>query len=204
VYVGNLGSSIAQAGWMPRMGAWAATDMETFSLWSEEVRTGWQKKRKRKRNTAVPFRSFSLRQKLFSLTDGSVPPPLLAARSQKRFGHSRPGSAHRSAHLGDRLSGRVSRVGRERSERSRGLKRARVVLCRFNLLPRSSCFQPKGRRRAAQERGLSRSRIAVVFRAVVDGPSQGRRASGSPRRTSKPYLLPLFIRFEYVRTLVIV
>ena len=71
------------------------------------------------------------------------------------------------------------------------------------FFPRSSCFRPKGRRRAAQERGLSRSRIAVVFRAVVDGPSQGRRASGSPRRTSKPYL-PLFIRFEYVRTLVIV
>jgi len=38
VYVGNLGSSIAQAGWMPRCrGAWAATDMETFSLWSDEL-----------------------------------------------------------------------------------------------------------------------------------------------------------------------
>ena len=44
IYVGNLGSSIAQAGWMPRrtettrMGVWAATDMETFSLWSDEAR----------------------------------------------------------------------------------------------------------------------------------------------------------------------
>jgi hypothetical protein len=56
---------------------------------------------------------------------------LCIARSQKRFGHSRPVAAHRSAHLGDRLSGRVSRVGRERSERSRGLKRARVVLSSF-------------------------------------------------------------------------
>ncbi|KAI0002930.1 WD40 repeat-like protein [Russula compacta] len=41
VYVGNLGSSISQAGWMPRRaartGAWAATDMETFSLWSDEL-----------------------------------------------------------------------------------------------------------------------------------------------------------------------
>jgi hypothetical protein len=61
VYVGNLGSSIAQAGWMPRrggMGAWAATDMETFSLWSDEVRTGtgWQKKEEEKKKTP-PFRS---------------------------------------------------------------------------------------------------------------------------------------------------
>jgi len=44
VYVGNLGSSISQAGWMPTRGAvrtspgvWAATDMETFSLWSDEL-----------------------------------------------------------------------------------------------------------------------------------------------------------------------
>jgi len=44
LYVGNLGSSISQAGWMPRRslragagGAWAATDMETFSLWSDEL-----------------------------------------------------------------------------------------------------------------------------------------------------------------------
>lgn len=44
MYVGNLGSSIAQAGWVPcrqrgtRTGAWAASDMETFSLWSDEAR----------------------------------------------------------------------------------------------------------------------------------------------------------------------
>lgn len=46
VYVGNLGSSISQTGWMPShgrggartTGAWAATDMETFSVWSDEVR----------------------------------------------------------------------------------------------------------------------------------------------------------------------
>jgi len=41
LYVGNLGSSISQVGWMPprspRPGAWAATDMETFSLWSDEL-----------------------------------------------------------------------------------------------------------------------------------------------------------------------
>ena len=43
-YVGNLGSSIAQAGWMPgrgggtRTGVWAASDMEMFSLWSDEAR----------------------------------------------------------------------------------------------------------------------------------------------------------------------
>jgi len=48
VYVGNLGSSISQTGWMPSRragartttGVWAATDMETFSVWSDEVRTG--------------------------------------------------------------------------------------------------------------------------------------------------------------------
>jgi len=45
VYVGNLGSSISQTGWMPNhggartTGVWAATDMETFSVWSDEVRT---------------------------------------------------------------------------------------------------------------------------------------------------------------------
>ena len=48
VYIGNLGSSISQTGWMmsSRSGAqtrtspgvWAATDMETFSVWSDEVR----------------------------------------------------------------------------------------------------------------------------------------------------------------------
>ena len=44
IYVGNLGSSIAQAGWVPcrhrgaRTGVWAASDMETFSLWSDEAR----------------------------------------------------------------------------------------------------------------------------------------------------------------------
>jgi len=38
MYVGNLGSSIAQAGWMPRTGVWAASHMETFSLWSDEAR----------------------------------------------------------------------------------------------------------------------------------------------------------------------
>jgi hypothetical protein len=47
VYVGNLGSSISQTGWMPSRGGaartssgvWAATDMETFSVWSDEVST---------------------------------------------------------------------------------------------------------------------------------------------------------------------
>jgi hypothetical protein len=43
VYVGNLGSSVSQADWMPsraaaRTGVWAATDMETFSVWSDEAR----------------------------------------------------------------------------------------------------------------------------------------------------------------------
>jgi hypothetical protein len=43
VYVGNVGSSVSQAGWMPsraaqtRTGVWAATDMETFSVWSDEA-----------------------------------------------------------------------------------------------------------------------------------------------------------------------
>ena len=39
----------------------------------------------------------------------------------------------------------------------------------------------KGRRRAAQERGPARSRIALVFRAVMDRPSQRRRAISAPR-----------------------
>ena len=43
IHVGNLGSSISQAGWIgagngTRKGVWAATDMETFSLWSDEAR----------------------------------------------------------------------------------------------------------------------------------------------------------------------
>ena len=43
LYVGNVGSSISQADWMPsraarRTGVWAATDMETFSVWSDEAR----------------------------------------------------------------------------------------------------------------------------------------------------------------------
>ncbi|KAI9466692.1 WD40 repeat-like protein [Lactarius psammicola] len=42
LHVGNLGSSISQAGWIgagngTRKGVWAATDMETFSLWSDEL-----------------------------------------------------------------------------------------------------------------------------------------------------------------------
>jgi WD40 repeat protein len=40
VHVGNWGCSIARAGWIEAKGrarAWAASDMETFSLWSEEV-----------------------------------------------------------------------------------------------------------------------------------------------------------------------
>ncbi|KAI0254218.1 WD40 repeat-like protein [Lactifluus subvellereus] len=46
LHVGNLGSSISQTGWIPSHGAarrtraggvWAATDMETFSLWSDEL-----------------------------------------------------------------------------------------------------------------------------------------------------------------------
>ncbi|KAF8271720.1 WD40 repeat-like protein [Lactarius quietus] len=42
LHVGNLGSSVSQAGWIgagngTRKGVWAATDMETFSLWSDEL-----------------------------------------------------------------------------------------------------------------------------------------------------------------------
>ncbi|KZV71383.1 WD40 repeat-like protein [Peniophora sp. CONT] len=38
VHVGNWGCSIAQAGWMPEGdGAWASSDMETFSTWSSEL-----------------------------------------------------------------------------------------------------------------------------------------------------------------------
>ncbi|KAI0269312.1 WD40 repeat-like protein [Gloeopeniophorella convolvens] len=40
LHVGNLGSSIAQAGWLPPRaggGVWAASDMETFSVWSDEL-----------------------------------------------------------------------------------------------------------------------------------------------------------------------
>jgi hypothetical protein len=39
----------------------------------------------------------------------------------------------------------------------------------------------KGRYRAAQERRLPRSRIALVFRAAVDRPSQGRRTISALR-----------------------
>lgn len=42
VHVGNWGCSVAQAGWlhdrMGRPGVWAASDMETFSVWTSEVR----------------------------------------------------------------------------------------------------------------------------------------------------------------------
>lgn len=40
VHVGNLGCSISQGGWIPnstKLGIWAASDMETFSYWSNEV-----------------------------------------------------------------------------------------------------------------------------------------------------------------------
>jgi hypothetical protein len=45
IHVGNLGSSISQAGWIhgasygfpDQAGIWAATDMETFSTWTREV-----------------------------------------------------------------------------------------------------------------------------------------------------------------------
>ena len=38
MYVGNVGSSVSQAGWMPgHRGVWAGTDMETFSVWSDEA-----------------------------------------------------------------------------------------------------------------------------------------------------------------------
>lgn len=42
LHVGNLGSSISQTGWIgagngTRKGVWAATDMETLSLWSDEL-----------------------------------------------------------------------------------------------------------------------------------------------------------------------
>ena len=42
VHVGNWGCSVAQAGWLHdragRPGVWAASDMETFSVWTNEVR----------------------------------------------------------------------------------------------------------------------------------------------------------------------
>ena len=42
VHVANWGCSVAQAGWLHdragRPGVWAASDMETFSVWSAEVR----------------------------------------------------------------------------------------------------------------------------------------------------------------------
>ncbi|KIK68593.1 hypothetical protein GYMLUDRAFT_36052 [Collybiopsis luxurians FD-317 M1] len=38
VHVGNFGCSVSQAGWMPDGSRiWAASDMETFSTWSEEL-----------------------------------------------------------------------------------------------------------------------------------------------------------------------
>lgn len=40
VHVGNLGCSISQGGWIPnstKLGIWAASDMETFSYWSNEL-----------------------------------------------------------------------------------------------------------------------------------------------------------------------
>ena len=47
IQVGNLGSSISQAGWInggwaldrdtPQAAIWAATDMETFSTWTADV-----------------------------------------------------------------------------------------------------------------------------------------------------------------------
>ena len=44
VHVGNWGCSIAQAGWLHdragRPGVWASSDMETFSVWTGEVREG--------------------------------------------------------------------------------------------------------------------------------------------------------------------
>ena len=42
LHVGNWGCSIAQAGWLHdragRPGIWASSDMETFSVWTGEVR----------------------------------------------------------------------------------------------------------------------------------------------------------------------
>lgn len=39
INVGNWGCSVSQAGWMPdESQIWAASDMETFSTWSDEVR----------------------------------------------------------------------------------------------------------------------------------------------------------------------
>ena len=43
LHVGNWGCSIAQAGWLHdtagRPGIWASSDMETFSVWTNEVRS---------------------------------------------------------------------------------------------------------------------------------------------------------------------
>ena len=42
LYVGNWGCSVAQAGWVHGRagspGVWASSDMETFSVWTAEVR----------------------------------------------------------------------------------------------------------------------------------------------------------------------
>lgn len=169
MYVGNVGSSVSQAGWMPsraartRAGVWAATDMETFSVWSDEAR-----------------KAPSLQTAFFLRVFIS---PL--ARPEQRFGYPRALCSHADAHLGHGLFRRMSRVRRERAERYRRLKRA----CVFSFAPTIrlpfSRAPLKGRHRAAQERGLPRPRLALVFRAVVDGPSQGRRAISAPGRTGK-------------------
>ena len=107
------------------------------------------------------------------------------ARPEQRFGYPRALCSHADAHLGHGLFRRMSRVRRERAERYRRLKRA----CVFSFAPTIrlpfSRAPLKGRHRAAQERGLPRPRLALVFRAVVDGPSQGRRAISAPGRTGK-------------------
>jgi len=149
LYVGNLGSSISQAGWVPRRspragGAWAATDMETFSLWSDEVRTATAVIRKK--------RGFSDRVQLDLKNDLDIRAP----------------SVHTQARtwVTDYL------IGCHESEES-GLS-VLVGSNEYAFLhsPSSNSHAlPKGRYRAAQECGLPRSRIALVFRTVMDRSS---------------------------------
>jgi len=84
--------------------------------------------------------------------------------------------------MGHRLSRWMSRVVRRKwPERDRRLKRACFFLLSLSLLVPITHPDQKGRHRAAQERGLPRSHIALVFRALMDRSSQGRRPISAAR-----------------------
>jgi WD repeat-containing protein 89 len=84
VYVGNLGSSISQTGWMPSRGGerttgvWAATDMETFSVWSDEVRNA--------KSSTVSLNCYYQKASFFLTGFLSFFPP--ARSPQQQFGYS--------------------------------------------------------------------------------------------------------------------